>query len=143
MWQGVALATGYNLKRATISGGPYTPLTNGILGGSFIDSAVNNGVTYYYILTATNVIGESLPSPEVSSTPVPSTGTYLSASLTASKLTVSWPANYVGWILQTNALDLGNFTAWRDVPGSITNSQMTFPSSDPTTPTEYFRLRHP
>jgi hypothetical protein len=143
LWQGVALATGYNLKRATTSGGPYTTLTNGIPGASFIDSAVTNGISYYYILTATNQIGESLPSPEVSAIPVPSVPTKISASLTASALTISWPPSYVGWILQTNTLDLLNAAAWRDLPGSQTNSQMVFPTSDATVPTEYFRLRHP
>jgi hypothetical protein len=143
LWQGVALATGYNLKRATVSGGPYTSIANGIQGASFIDSGVSNGITYYYILTATNQIGESLPSPEVSATPVPSVGTKISASLKASTLTISWPPSYVGWILQTNALDLTNVGAWRDLPGSQTNSQMVFPTGDPDVPTQYFRLRHP
>ncbi|MGH7969691.1 MAG: hypothetical protein ACREIC_13285, partial [Limisphaerales bacterium] len=52
LWQGVPLTTAYNLKRATVSGGPYAPLTNGLPGASFIDSGLVNGVTYYYILTA-------------------------------------------------------------------------------------------
>jgi hypothetical protein len=143
LWQGVPLASGYNLKRGTISGGPYTPVTNGIAGASFIDSGLTNGVTYYYVLSATNQIGESLPSAEVNATPLPSTGTNLAASLSASKLTVSWPSSYVGWILQTNTLDLYNPAGWHDVPGSLTNSQVTFPTSNPSTPTEFFRLRHP
>ncbi|MGH7968492.1 MAG: hypothetical protein ACREIC_07190, partial [Limisphaerales bacterium] len=55
LWQGVPFAaSGYNAKRATISGGPYTPVTNGLVGASFIDSGLTNGITYYYILTATN-----------------------------------------------------------------------------------------
>jgi hypothetical protein len=140
LWQGVPLATGYNLKRAALSGGPYTPVTNGVVGANFADSGLSNGTTYYYILTATNQIGESVPAPEVNATPVPSAGTNLAASVTASKLTVSWPSSYVGWVLQTNTFDLGNPTEWRDVPDSLTNSQMTFPTSGGF---EFFRLRHP
>ncbi|HWH71819.1 MAG TPA: fibronectin type III domain-containing protein, partial [Candidatus Sulfotelmatobacter sp.] len=146
VWQGVPFATGYNLKRAAVSGGPYAPLTNGLAGASFTDSGLVNGVTYYYILTATNQIGESLPSPEVSATPygpVPSTGTNLTASVTGSQLMVSWPATYVGWILQTNKLNLGNPSAWGDVPDSLTNWQMAFPINDPAIPIGFFRLRHP
>jgi hypothetical protein len=143
LWQGVALATGYNLKRATVSGGPYTSLTNGIQGASFIDSTVSNGTTYYYILAATNQLGESLPSAELSATPVPTTGTNIAAYMSTSKLTISWPPSYVGWILQTNALTLLNAAAWGDLAGSQTNSQMVFPTTDPKVPTEYFRLRHP
>jgi hypothetical protein len=143
LWQGVSLATGYNLKRAALSGGPYTPVTNGIVGASFADSGLSNGTTYYYILTATNQIGESVPSPEVIATPVPSVGTNLSASLIASTISISWPLAYVGWILQTNTVAPGNQAAWGDVPDSLTHSQMTFPSGGPNTPAKFFRLRHP
>jgi hypothetical protein len=143
LWQGVPLVTGYNIKRANISGGPYTTLTNGVVGASFVDSSLSNGTTYYYILTAANEIGEGAPSPEASATPVPSAGTTLVASRTASALIVSWPSNYLGWILQTNTVGLGNAAAWHDVPGSLTNSQMTFPTTDRSTPSEFFRLRHP
>lgn len=143
LWQGVAFATGYNVKRATISGGPYTPVTNGVVRASFTDSGLSNGTTYYYILTATNQIGESAPSPEVSATPVPSVGSSISASLLGSTITVSWPSAYVGWILQTNTIGPANPAAWSDVPDSLTHSQMSFPAGGPNTPAEFFRLRHP
>ena len=143
LWRGVPLATGYNLKRATTSGGPYTPVTNGIVGASFTDTGLANGITYYYILTASNQIGESVASSEVNVIPVPSAPTNLAASVTASKLTVSWPSSYVGWVLQTNILDITKPADWHDVPGSLTNSQMSFPSSGPSIPSQFFRLRHP
>lgn len=143
LWQGVPFATGYNLKRATVKGGPYTPVTNGVVGASFVDSGLKNGTTYYYILTTTNLIGESAPSFEVSATPVPSIGSNLSAAFISSKITVSWPSAYAGWILQTNTIGLGNPAAWGDVPESLTNSQMTFPTGGPNAPAEFFRLRHP
>ncbi len=142
LWQGVALATGYNLKRAAVSGGPYTSITNGLAGASFTDASLTNSVAYYYILTATNPIGESLPSREVSVTPVSSTGTNLTASVTGAQFVVSWPASHVGWILQTNTLDLVNPAAWGDVPDSLTNRQMDFPITNPIIPREFFRLRH-
>jgi hypothetical protein len=143
LWQGVPFATGYNLKGATVGGGPYTPITNGIAGASFLNSGLSNGTTYYYILTATNQIGESVTSPEVSATPVPSVGTNISASLIVSSVVVSWPLPYVGWILQTNTVGLGNPTGWGDVPDSLTHSEMTFPVGGPGTPAKFFRLRHP
>jgi hypothetical protein len=136
------LATGYSLKRATVSGGPYTPVTNGLTGASFADSGLVNGTTYYYTLTANNQIGESAPSPEVSVTPVPSIGSDLSASMSGSKITVSWPSTYVGWILQTNTVGLSSPTAWGDVPDSSSHSQMSFPVG-PSATAEFFRLRHP
>jgi hypothetical protein len=73
---------------------------------------------------------------------VPTTGTNITVSLNGSMLTVSWPTNYVGWILQTNFMDLNNGAAWGDVVGSETNSQMSWPVNDPTIPRGYFRLRY-
>lgn len=143
LWQGVPFAEAYNLKRAINSGGPYTPVTNGLVGASLVDSALSNGTTYYYILTATNQFGESVPSSEVSATPVPSVGSSISAALSASGVTVSWPSTYVGWILQTNGVGPANPAAWGDVPDSLTHPQMTFPNHDPNAPAMYFRLRHP
>jgi hypothetical protein len=145
-WNGVALAAGYNVGRATVSGGPYTPLTNGIAGASFTDSGVVNGLTYYYVVNATNQAGQSLPSPEASATPhepVPSSGTNIAAKVSGGNLTVSWPKSYVGWIVQTNAVDVGNNLYWGDVPGSGTNQQATFQTTNPAIPREFFRLRHP
>ncbi|HZR15795.1 MAG TPA: glycoside hydrolase family 52 protein [Verrucomicrobiae bacterium] len=143
LWQGVPFATGYNLSRGNSSGGPYTTVTNGLVGGSFIDAGLNNGTTYYYVLTATNQIGEGVRSPEVVATPVPSVGTSLTASVSASKITVSWPATYVGWILQTNSVGLNNAGGWGDVTDSVTHSQMTLPVGGPNDSVQFLRLRHP
>lgn len=145
-WNGAALAAAYNVKRATASGGPYTPVTNGLTGASFTDAGLVNGLTYYYVVTATNQVGEGLPSPEASATPsgpVPSTGTNLTAQVNGRNLTISWPSNYVGWILQTNSLNVGNSLSWGDLPFSQTNWRMTFPTTNPAIPMEFFRLRHP
>jgi hypothetical protein len=74
---------------------------------------------------------------------LPSVGTNLATFATATSLTIAWPGNYTGWILQTNGGNLLNPAAWGDVAGSETNSQMTYPTFNPPTPVEFFRLRHP
>jgi hypothetical protein len=70
-------------------------------------------------------------------------GTNITTLVSRTNLTLSWPTNYVGWILQTNSVDLGNSAAWGDVTGSQTNQQMTFPRINPAPSREFFRLRHP
>jgi beta-glucanase (GH16 family) len=56
-------ADGYLIKRASTSGGPY--LTIGTSPTSnFSDAGVSNAATYYYVVSATNSIGESTNSTE-------------------------------------------------------------------------------
>jgi len=46
---------GYNVYRGTISGGPYTKLTPGVISTmSYSDSGLQSGQTYYYVVTAVN-----------------------------------------------------------------------------------------
>ena len=62
-WDAVSGATAYNVKRATISGGPYTTLASPATD-SFTDSGVANCSTYYYVVAATNSVGASTNSSE-------------------------------------------------------------------------------
>ncbi len=68
-WDIASGATTYNVKRATTAGGPYATIAPGLPSTSFTDTSVVNGTTYYYVVTAANLIGESPESAEVSATP--------------------------------------------------------------------------
>ncbi|MEA2328231.1 MAG: endonuclease mitochondrial, partial [Thermoanaerobaculia bacterium] len=66
-WTAVTGATGYNVKRSTSTGTETTlasPVTN-----SYDDLTAANGTQYFYVVTATNANGESIPSSEVNATP--------------------------------------------------------------------------
>ena len=69
-WQQSSGATGYAVLRSTSSGGPYDTVAANVTGGSYTDTTVTNGTTYYYTVTATNAAGTSANSPEDSATPV-------------------------------------------------------------------------
>ncbi|WP_025678905.1 hypothetical protein [Paenibacillus massiliensis] len=58
----------YNVKRANSTGGPYTVLAS-VYGTSYTDNSVNNGTTYYYVVSSANEAGESVNSPEKNATP--------------------------------------------------------------------------
>lgn len=63
-WWGTAYATGYTVKRATQSGGPYTTLKTGIADLlTYTDTGPTDGV-YYYVITAETPSGESAASNE-------------------------------------------------------------------------------
>jgi hypothetical protein len=67
-WTPSATATSYNLQRSTQTGGPYTSIAT-LAGNSYVDTAVANGTTYFYVVAATNSAGSSGNSQEVSATP--------------------------------------------------------------------------
>ena len=52
------MVVGYNVYRATISGGPYTKINSALDGSTtYTDSTVQAGTTYYYVTTAVDGSG--------------------------------------------------------------------------------------
>ena len=76
-WNASNGASSYNVKRATVSGGPYTTLSTAgtLTATTFTDTTAANGTTYYYVVSAVNSAGESPNSAQVSATPqIPTSG---------------------------------------------------------------------
>jgi beta-glucanase (GH16 family) len=59
----VSGATGYNIKRAASSGGSYVTIGS-VATNNYVDSTPGNCSTYYYVVAATNVVGQSTNSAE-------------------------------------------------------------------------------
>jgi len=96
-WTASAGATGYNVKRATTSGGPYTQLAAPTSSG-YTDSSVINGVTYYYVVSTLTAAGESANSAQVAATPSAASGspaapTSLTATAGNAVVTLTWAAS--------------------------------------------------
>jgi subtilase family serine protease len=68
-WSGALGAMRYNVRRSLTAGGPYSPLASAVKATGYTDSAVVNGTTYYYVVSAENTLGESGDSNEASATP--------------------------------------------------------------------------
>jgi|GEM_PF-215564 len=68
-WDEVIGASSYTLKRSTTSGGPYEVLATNLNVTQYSDSGLENGTTYYYVVSAANLSGESANSLEVSAAP--------------------------------------------------------------------------
>ena len=76
--------TNYKIYRGNVQGGE-TPLTTTGNVLAYTDTAVTNGQTYYYQVTAINSIGESARSHEVSATPSASSTRSLTVAVTTDK----------------------------------------------------------
>jgi beta-galactosidase len=89
-------ASSYNIKRANVSGGPYTTIAN-YAAISYADTGLSNGSTYYYVVSALNIYGESTNSVEISATPAapapPATPTGLAAARDDGQVNLTWTAS--------------------------------------------------
>jgi hypothetical protein len=84
-WSPSPFATGYDIKRSTTAGGPYTTVAANVATTNYTDTTTANGVTYYFVVSARNGATESANSAEASATPqfvfnhgfeTPALGTY-------------------------------------------------------------------
>jgi len=67
----------------------------------------------------------------------------LTNSVSAGSLTLSWPADHTGWMLQvqTNSLGKGLGTNWVDVPGSTSTNTVSLPIVT-ANGTVFYRLKY-
>lgn len=68
-WNASSGATSYTVKRAAVSGGPYTTVSSNVTATSYTDTGLTNGSTYYYVVSAANSAGSSTDSAQASVTP--------------------------------------------------------------------------
>ncbi len=139
-----------NILDASLAVGTNTLITYGggtIGGGGFGGFQLGTlpaGVTAQLLNTgnaAVQLAVTSIPS-SVNSNP-----TNLTATVSGTVLTLSWPPDHTGWrlLMQTNNLAAGissNTNDWMTVPGSagVNQTNMTI---DVTRPTEFFRMVYP
>jgi fibronectin type 3 domain-containing protein len=68
-WNASSGATGYYVKRGSVTGGPYTQIA-APSGTGYLDSSLTSGTTYYYVVAAYDAYGASADSQEVSAKPL-------------------------------------------------------------------------
>lgn len=126
-WPPSSRATGYTLKWSTTSGGPYTsiPLT----ATSYNHTGLTNGTTYYYVVSASNDLGESANSGEVSAVPqvAPVAPQNLVATPGDGQVRLTWTASpgATGYIVQRATQSGGPYTTIeRPVAAAYTNTNL-------------------
>ncbi|HEY2784413.1 MAG TPA: FG-GAP-like repeat-containing protein, partial [Fimbriiglobus sp.] len=81
-WSAPTGADTYSVYRSTTPGGEgATPLAAGITGPTYVDTSVVFGTTYYYVVTASDLGGESARSAEAFATAFGPTATVLAADV--------------------------------------------------------------
>jgi autotransporter-associated beta strand protein len=92
-WNTAAGAATYNVKRSTLSGGPYSTIAN-VSTTSYADLNVSNGSPYYYVVSSLGQTKESANSVEVFGVPGSSSFTWSATPQTNSlKLASNWNEN--------------------------------------------------
>ena len=131
-WTAASNATGYNIKRATVSGGSYTTIASGVMGTSYTDTGLTAGTAYYYVVSAVNPGHESNNSAEASATlPIAQLKFNETSGTTAADATGSgWNGTLVNGPLWAagksgNAVDLDGTNDYVSLPAGVVASSTT------------------
>ena len=138
-WAAVSGANSYNLKSATNNGGPYSLLAN-VATTNYINTSLINGTTYFYVVTATNIAGESAASVVASATPQAPPNLIISQN--GADFIFSWPVASAGFTLQssTNLAPGGWMTVTSPAPQIVGGQwQLALPPAT-NTGSVYYRL---
>jgi hypothetical protein len=125
----------------TITPASFNPVLNYLGKSQYADPLFNGRLDelfiYNYALSDTEItrLAANLPPP-------PTTPTTLSAVLAGSTLNFSWPSNYIGCRLESNAISLVATGSWFTVAGSASTNKFFVPLNASTT-NVFFRLAYP
>ncbi|HVM61328.1 MAG TPA: hypothetical protein VMV72_10725 [Verrucomicrobiae bacterium] len=122
-WSASSGATGYNVKSATISNGTYAIIAANTTSLVFTNTGLSNGTTYYYVVSALDLAGESSNSTVVSATPgsPPAAPANLTAAAGDSQVALSWSAvtNATGYNVKSSPINGGSYATIASVSSVV------------------------
>lgn len=113
VWNACMSATNYIVQRAIQSGGPYTNIASTPIP-AFTDTNVANGTTYFYVVSAVDLAGQSPNSSQVSMTAC-ATATAPSGVTVTDAASNSVPALFIQWNASVGA---ASYNVWRSTSGT-------------------------
>ena len=136
-WAAVTNAVSYTVARSQTSGTGYATIGTVKTGTTFVDGNVVNGVTYYYVVTASNGTCSSVNSNEVSTAPActpPAAPTGVTVTAGNGSATLKWTASVgaVSYSISRNTTGAEPFTFVNST------TQLTFTDSNVVNNTKYY-----
>ncbi|MGC8743684.1 MAG: fibronectin type III domain-containing protein [Verrucomicrobiia bacterium] len=140
-WNVFGQALSYSVQRATTTGGPYTEVASGLTSTQYIDTDVQPGKTYYYVVYADLSGGEKTGiSNEAMATTPPSAPSITAELYAATTIRVAWVVTnqvITGFVVEQST-DGNNFTQIATPPSNYrgyTNSGLALNT------TYYYRVK--
>jgi hypothetical protein len=133
-----------NILDTSLAVGTNTLFTYGTLGGTSGFGGFKLGNLPSGVVANLQDTGSAIQLAVTSLFTVNTTPPVLTNTVSGSTLTLSWPADHLGWRLevQTNALNTGLGANWYTWPNSTTVTTVPI-NIDPASPTVFFRLVYP
>ena len=131
---------------SALGAGDYVLITNtaGGITGSFASAVTVGGAGVTSPLSASIVTtGNEVILRVASGGGLPATGTNITFSpVVGNTFTLSWPVEYTGWQLWSNAVDVTQPSEWFLVPGSTAVNSLTI-TINPSLTNVFYRMQHP
>lgn len=138
---GSPVPTGYDVFRGTTTGGPYTQIATNSAGVTYLDSALTNGTTYYYVVTAVKNSNQSTRSNQATGTPnwpAPNAPTGLNGTAGNASVVLTWVAP-TGTVVPTGYdVFRGTVSGGPYTQVATNSSGVTYSDSGLTNGTAYF-----
>jgi hypothetical protein len=119
----------YSTSGFTLGGATINPDGSWNGGVQAVLSVTNGQLTVYVPPTSAILLNPVLASPEIA------------LSVDGNQLTLDWPTNYVGWLLEYNSTSLAS-TNWFPVPGSANTNRVQI-TIQPGQSNVFYRLSLP
>jgi autotransporter-associated beta strand protein len=123
-WSNTPGANNYNVKKSTLSGGPYTTIANLPQAAYSDTNGLVDGTTYYYVVSAIGNDGEGLNSAETNATPTATTPAVPAGVLAAGQyqqVRLNWASSFgaTGYNVKVSSTSGGPYTTFTN-SGSTT-----------------------
>ncbi len=125
--------TGTNLNSTngiTLGGAPINPNGSWAGGVQFVTTATNGQVSFLVPPMSAVLLNPVI------------TGTNITFGLTGNRLILTWPTNYLGWVLQSNLVGIEMTNEWFTVPGSSATNRLQI-TINPGLGNVFYRMENP